>query len=169
MTSGIWLGGRQGFAFGGNLFDGLPAAIRSTASDGRGHLTPDVKPDSLFLRYLGRDDKIVRRYHVIYGKFLSGKRSATVFWSFLAARMGARQLIRDRVTSPTTRRLELRLIDGLRLTDEVLDGDLIVSVDSARLEGAGWVTATRLPHQELKTDRDVMREVVGYLFGPDSN
>jgi hypothetical protein len=156
------------FAFGGNLFDGLPAAIRATASDGRGHLTPDLKPDSLFLRYLGRDDKVVRRYQVIYGKFLSGKRSAAVYWSFVAARMGARQLIRDRVPSPTTRRLALRLIDGLRLTDEVLDGDLIVSVDSARLEGAGQMMATRLSHQELKTDKDVMREVAGYLFGADA-
>ena len=98
------------------------------------------------------------------GEYGSGKRSAAVHWSFVAARFGARQLIRDRVPSPTTRRLALRLIDSLRLADEVLDGDLIVSVDSARLEGAGQLTATRLSHQELKTDRDVMRETAKYLF-----
>jgi hypothetical protein len=151
-------------AFAGNLVDGLPEAIRATARDGRGHLTPDVKPDSLFLRYLGRDERVVKRYHVIYGKFLPTRRTASLHWSFLAARIAARQLIRETVPSPLTRRLAIRLIDGLRLTDEVLDGDLVVSVDSARLDGASQTTGTRLAHQQLKADRDLMRQVADYLF-----
>ena len=38
---------------------------------------PDVKPDSLFLRYLGRDEKLAKRYYVIYGKVLPLRGSRT--------------------------------------------------------------------------------------------
>jgi hypothetical protein len=150
--------------FASQLPGGLPEAVRATARDGRGQLTPDVMPDSLFLRYLGHDKRVAKRYHVILGKYLSEKQARGLRISFVAARLSARHMVRDHVSSPLMRRLGLRLVDGMKLTDEILDGDLIVSADSARLMGAGKVTETRLAHQQLKTDAEVLREVVRVLL-----
>jgi pimeloyl-ACP methyl ester carboxylesterase len=153
-------------AFGGDLDEGIAAAIRATVNDGRGHLTPDVKPGSLFLRYLGRDEKLAARYHVIYGKFLPLRGSRTALrLAFTLARRAGSEVIRNEVESALLRRMALRVVDGLTLPDEVLDGDLIVSVDSANLEGAGKVTATKLSHPKLKKDEDVMLDVVEYFWG----
>jgi hypothetical protein len=129
-------------------------------------LTPDVHPDSLFLRYLGCDEKRAGRYHVIYGKFLPLRGSRTVLrLAFAAARRAGSGVIRDTVDSSLLRRMALRVVDGLRLTEEVLDGDLVVSAESANLKGAGKVTATKLSHQQLKKDEGVMLCVVEYFWG----
>jgi hypothetical protein len=55
----------------------------------------------------------------------------------------------------------------MRLTDEIADGDLIVSSVSARLKGAGRVTEKKLPHQQLKTDAEVLREVARIILAKE--
>jgi Zn-dependent protease with chaperone function/pimeloyl-ACP methyl ester carboxylesterase len=151
--------------FASDLKRGLPAAITSTLSEGDEGLTPDVHPDSLFLRHLGHNAKLARRYHLIYGAFLRRPATTAFQVSFELSKLALKRVIKEKVSSPLLRETGLRLVDELRLTDEVLDGDLIVSAVSARLEGAGKMTATRLHHDALKTDADVMALVAASLFG----
>jgi len=150
--------------FTADLKMGLPSAITATLTEGRDGLNPDVHPDSLFLRHLGHDTKLARRYHVVYGTFLRRSSAVALRVSFELGKLALKRVIEEKVPSPLLRTTGLRLIDDLKLTDEVLDGDLIVSADSARLEGAGKVTATRLHHQALKTDEDLLGEIAAYLF-----
>ena len=154
----------DGAAFADNLQLGLARAMGATVVEGKGDLMPDVQPDSLFLRHLGHDARLARRYHVVYGRYVSGKRVLALWASFLVAKLALKKAIRDRADSVVVRANGLRLVDGLELTDEVLDGDLVVSVASARLKGAGRQTATTCHHQALKTDAGVMRAVAEFLF-----
>ena len=154
----------DGAAFADNLRLGLSRVIGATVVEGKGDLMPDVQPDSLFLRHLGHDARLARRYHVVYGKYVSGKRVLGLWASFLVAKLALKKAIRDRADSVVVRASGLRLVDGLELTDEVLDGDLVVSVASAWLKGAGRQTATACHHQALKTDAGVMRTVAEFLF-----
>jgi Zn-dependent protease with chaperone function/pimeloyl-ACP methyl ester carboxylesterase len=143
---------------------GLPGAVTATVRDGRGSMSPDLCPDSLFLRHLGYDARLARRYHVVSGRYLGRKRAALLVVSFEAGKVALKYAIRKEVDSPFLREMGLRRVDRLDLTDEVLNGDLVVSADSARLKGAGKVTATKRHHRDLKDEEDVMREVVAYLF-----
>src|SRR5262249_6478839 len=61
--------------FARDLRFGLPRAITATLTEGDGALTPDVQPDSLFLRHLGHDPKLARRYEVVYGNCLTDART----------------------------------------------------------------------------------------------
>src|SRR5205085_9529231 len=46
--------------------------VRKNIPEGQGELGNDMEPDSLFLRYLGQDGDLARRYHIIYGQVLRG-------------------------------------------------------------------------------------------------
>ena len=145
---------------------GLPAALAATVGEGKGDLTPDVEPDSLFLRHLGHDARLARRYHVVYGRYLRSGRALGLWASYLTAKVVIEKAIRNRPGPPWIKERGLRMVRGLRLTDEVLNGD---SGHHHRLRapgGAGWETATTCHHQALKTDEGVLREVTRYLLKP---
>jgi Zn-dependent protease with chaperone function/pimeloyl-ACP methyl ester carboxylesterase len=151
--------------FVGELRHGLSGAVAATVAEGRGEVAHDLHPDSLFLQYLGRDERRAGRYHVFYGRHL-GKSPSLALWATVTAARGAfRHLIAECVGSHSLRRQALRLLERLCVPDEVTYGDLIVSVDSASLEGAASVTATKLHHLALTTDKDVMRRVLGIIAG----
>ncbi len=143
----------------------VPGAINATVRDGSGAMRPDLHPDSLFLRHLGHDARLAARYHVVYGRYLGRRRGALLTLSFEAGKVALKHTIRKKVESPFLREMSLRLVDRADLTDEMLNGDLVVSVDSARLRGAGATTATTRHHQDLKDEADVMAKVTDYLFG----
>jgi hypothetical protein len=63
----------------------------------------------------------------------------------------------------------LRLLRDAVLPEEVLDGDLAVTVSSACLEGTGGVVETALDHQSLKSDKAVMGHVLRVLRGSEGN
>jgi hypothetical protein len=146
------------------LKGGLPAALTETITEGKGAITPDLHPDSLFLRYLGRDRRLAKRYLVVYGRYLDGWKALGVRASVDLGKSLLKRVLREKVASPALRTWGLRLVDEVRARDEVLYGDLVVSVDSARLAGAGRTVATRLDHQALKVNEGVMREVTEFLF-----
>jgi len=54
----------------------------------------------------------------------------------------------------------LRWAGGVRLPREVTQGDLVVTTASARLRGAARVTRVPVHHLALRTDPEVMRQVL---------
>jgi hypothetical protein len=146
---------------------GLPAAIRATVAEGKGDITPDLEPDSLFLRHLGRDAHLAQRYHVVYGRYVSGSQTWTLRVAYLAAKVVLEDAIRRRPGPAWIKERGLRMVRQVRLTEEVLDGDLVIASSSARLEGAGKETAVACHHQALKTDPRAMRAVTKYLLEPE--
>jgi pimeloyl-ACP methyl ester carboxylesterase len=144
---------------------GLREAIAEAIPEGRGEISFDVQPDSLFLRYLGHDAKLAARYHVFYGQVLKRRDATLVSLAFTAAKQTLRDKLVERVDAPFLKRQVTRLMDQLTIPDEVLAGDLIVTVRSADLKGAGKATATRLNHLTIKTDEEVLRQVVKSIAG----
>jgi pimeloyl-ACP methyl ester carboxylesterase len=144
---------------------GLPKAIITTVKEGRGAMNPDLDPDSLFLRALGRDARLARRYHVVYGRYFTPSQAVTLALAFHFGKGPLQKAIESRLHPGLLRDQCSRLVEQMELPAEVLDGDLIVSTDSARLKGAGKTTGTHHHHQELKTEKDVMRLTVQTLFG----
>jgi hypothetical protein len=145
---------------------GLSQAISATVAEGKGDITPDVEPDSLFLRYLGRDARLARRYQVVYGRYLRPGQAVGLWASFLAGKVALEKAIRDRPAPAWLKERGLRMVRQIRLTDEVLNGDLVVAASSARLESAGKETRVACHHQALKTDPGVRREVTKFLLAP---
>src|SRR5262249_20274217 len=57
-------------AFAGRLREGCFAAVSRSVAEGQGEVGLDLRPDSLFLRYLGSDRRRAARYHVYTGTSL---------------------------------------------------------------------------------------------------
>jgi hypothetical protein len=150
--------------FAGGLGGGLTAALDRAVHEGRGEIALDLHPDSLFLRHLGRAPGLAARYHVYSGQYLSAAQGLALLAGFRAAR----RLVEERWVSrlePKAQRRARRWLEGLRVPQEVLLGDLAVTARSALLPGAGKVTRTRLHHQALKTDAGLIREVLEEVAG----
>ena len=71
-----------------------------------------------------------------------------------------RERLAGQVPSSCLRRCALRLLGDQMMPEEVLDGDLAVTVRSACLEAAARAVETALDHQALKTDETVLAEVI---------
>jgi Zn-dependent protease with chaperone function len=144
----------------GELPAGLSEALARTVPEGRGEVTLDLHPDSLFLRHLGHDAARAARYHVFYGQHLTPAQALALRAAFAA---GKRLVAKKWVPrlGPPARRAQAQLwLDELHLPEEVLRGDLIVSVRSAALPGAGRLTRTALHHQAFKSDPALVRQVL---------
>ncbi len=142
---------------------GFPEAISLTLSEGAGDIGHDLTPDSLFLRYLGQNRQLARRYHLYYGRCLTLSQALALKTGLALARTRLTTHCQG-VESPFLARCYERLLKELVLPDEILAGDLIVSVASAQLPGAGSLTETRHNHQEIKADAEVMERIVARLI-----
>ena len=113
--------------FAYDLTGGLSHAIARSLPEGRGEMTLDLLPDSLFLRWLGRSPRLAARYHIIYGEYLDGLRTFALRGAFSAARRLMEKNLFGPMGPGTWRALGLRLTANLHLPEEVVDGDLLVS------------------------------------------
>lgn len=136
---------------------------------GRGQIEHDLHPDSLFLRRLGDGANLSQRYHIFYGRRLDQLQALALRTSFAASAPLLRRQLADTLPSPCLRLCAQQLLSDLIVPEEVLDGDLAVTVHSACLEGAGRVVETALDHQALKSDEAVLGQVLRVLEGNDEN
>jgi hypothetical protein len=151
--------------FGGAAFKiGFPATIAKIIPEGKGEIANDLEPDSLFLRHLGQDAERAKRYHVIYGKVLRGP------GGFLAAitmvnmlnhfRPELIKLVEDKGGKNRITEHAKTAIRDFMIPEEILNGDLVVRVPSARLAGANEDPASGLSHPQLLTDPEMIRRVM---------
>ncbi len=151
--------------FIGDLNFGFDAALASAIRDGRGQISHDLLPDSMFLNYLNRPSRprYLERYAIYRGKAFSRTRSFIVraAWSSTIKSL-ARQLDedgRDDINAEFAR----AALDTLVLPDEIFEGDLCVTPISAQLEGVEQIYDYRLNHTALPRDPDVVEHLVRQL------
>jgi len=139
---------------------GFPVALQQTLVDGRGQITNDLHPDSLFLRYLDRFDKPhVNRYTIYRGRSLKVTQSLTLTATVNVTREALKRNVEQKTGSGLLHRALLDATERVTVPREVSDGDYCVTVDSAALRGVPVIRTTTLNHLTLKTDPAVMRDV----------
>lgn len=135
-------------------------ALQRMLPEGEGQIVYDVHADSLFLRYLGHNAELAKRYHVFSGEFLGPVKVVALRAAIAAAKRVMENRLLPRIDSPVLRRQTLRRVQHWHLPVEISDGDLIISVQSALLKDAGHSTRTNLNHEEFKSDEQLIRDVI---------
>jgi pimeloyl-ACP methyl ester carboxylesterase/Zn-dependent protease with chaperone function len=152
--------------FSYDLTGGLANAVRRALPEGRGAIALDLQPDSLFLRHLGRSPRLAGRYHIVYGEYLSAASVLALRSTFLGTRGLLGRWVLGSLAPAAWQAPGKRFLESLRLPEEVLQGDLVVSSSSAGLPGAGRTTRLAVGHLALVSDRQAMRQVLSSLLGP---
>ncbi len=146
--------------FAGALRLGLPAAIAETLPEGRGQVSYDLQPDSLFLRFLGHDPARAAKYQIFYGRCLPFGKAIGLRVAFVGLRKLLREQVFGRFESEWLKESGQRLVDEMQLPEEVLNGDGVVTARSAMLKGAAKLIEMELDHIAIKQDRQVMQKVL---------
>lgn len=142
-----------------------PGALARMLPEGEGQIVYDVHADSLFLRYLGHNADLAKRYHVFSGEYLRPPQVLGIGVAIAAAKRVMTNRLLPRIESPVVRRQAARRVERWRLPVEISRGDLIVSVQSALLKDAGHSTRTALNHEAFKSDEQVIRDVIDSIRG----
>jgi Zn-dependent protease with chaperone function/pimeloyl-ACP methyl ester carboxylesterase len=142
-----------------------PGALERMLPEGEGQIIDDVHADSLFLRYLGYNTDLAKRYHVYSGEFLRPVQVIAMKAGIAAARRVLSNRLLPRLESPVLRRQALRRVERWHLPIEISQGDLVVSVQSALLKDAGRSTRTDLSHERFKTDEELIQDVMDSIRG----
>jgi len=141
-----------------------PGALGRMLPEGEGQIVYDVHADSLFLRYLGHNADLAKRYHVFSGEYLRTGQVIALGVGIAAAKRVLTNRLLPRIDSPILRRQALRSVERWHLPREISRGDLIVSVRSALLKDAGHATRTALSHEGFKTDENVIQDVIDAIL-----
>jgi Zn-dependent protease with chaperone function/pimeloyl-ACP methyl ester carboxylesterase len=142
-----------------------PGAIARMIPEGSGQIIFDVHEDSLFLRRLGHNADLAKRYHVFSGECLTRVQVIAVGTAIAAAKRVMLNRVLPRIDAPVLRRQAMTRVERWRLPPEISRGDLVVSVRSALLKGAGHSTRTALNHEQFKTDEQVIGDVMESILG----
>jgi pimeloyl-ACP methyl ester carboxylesterase len=151
------------------FFDDLkmngPGALARMLPEGDGQIIHDVHEQSLFLRYLGHNADLAKRYHVFSGDYLRPVQVLALGVGIAAAKKVMMNRLLPRIDSPVLRRQALARVERWHLPREISRGDLVVSVRSARLKDAGHSTRTDLNHEQLLKDEEVIEDVMDAIRG----
>jgi pimeloyl-ACP methyl ester carboxylesterase len=152
-------------AFFGELRLNGPGALERLLPEGEGQIVYDVQEDSLFLRYLGHNADLAKRYHVFSGEALRPVALIALEGAITGAKRVLMNRLLPRIEAPVLRRQAMRRVDRWHLPVEVSRGDLVVSVQSALLKDAGRATRTALSHEKFMTDEMVIQDVMDSIKG----
>ncbi len=150
----------------GDLHQGPLAALMHARHDGRGQIKYDLRPESLFLDYLNQDreQRHLDRYYIIRGQAID---SAALRRVAVSADL-LRPLIQWRVDHWASRDAKrpdfTRVINRLKMPQELVSGDLAVSLESATIDGAAEVVTVSARHARLPTDEIVIQKTIAMLF-----
>jgi pimeloyl-ACP methyl ester carboxylesterase len=142
-----------------------PGALARMLPEGEGQIIHDVRADSLFLRYLGHNAALAKRYHVYSGDFLRPLQVVALRVGIGTARRVMLNRLLPRLDSPVLRHQAMLRVERWHLPIEISHGDLVISVRSALLKDAGRSTRTNLSHDGFKTDEQVIQEVMDSIRG----
>ncbi len=152
-------------AFFGELRLNGPGALERLLPEGEGQIVYDVHGDSLFLRYLGHNADLAKRYHVFSGECLRPVEVIALGAGITAARRVLMNRLLPGIESPLLRRQAVRRVERWHLPVEISDGDLVVSMQSALLKDAGHATRTALSHEKFMIDEMIIQDVMDSIKG----
>jgi hypothetical protein len=142
-----------------------PGALERILPEGEGQIVYDVHSESLFLRHLGHNADLAKRYHVYSREFLRPIQVLALRTGIAAAKRVMMNRSLPRIVSPVLRRQAMRRVERWHFPIELSQGDLVISMRSALLRDAGRTTRTDLSHQAFKTDEKLIRDVVDSIRG----
>jgi pimeloyl-ACP methyl ester carboxylesterase len=145
--------------FAGAMRLGFAEGISRLLAEGRGEIGLDLHPDSLFLRYLGDKKSQRTRYHIFYGEWLNPVQARAIEATFTVLRRELEPKLLRELPAGLVRRQAEKLLRAMTLPAELLQGDGVVSVESARLAGAAKTTKLRLRHLAFRSHPDALRLV----------
>ena len=145
--------------FAKDLKDGYSQAVENAILDGQGQIAHDLQPGSLFLNHLNNRRPDRSRYAILRGRRYSmAAGQATVLGRWLLKRKiersDAPKILRERA---------VRSLEKIELPEEVRRGDLLVSTQSAELEGVSIVQTFKLRHGKLPKDEKTIAAVLEIL------
>ncbi len=152
-------------AFFGELRLNGPGALERLLPEGEGKIVYDVHGDSLFLRYLGHNADLAKRYNVFSGECLRPVEVIALGAGITAARRVLMNRLLPGIESPLLRRQAVRRVERWHLPVEISDGDLVVSMQSALLKDAGHATRTALSHEKFMIDEMIIQDVMDSIKG----
>lgn len=152
-------------AFADELKMNGPGAIARMIPEGSGQVIFDVHENSLFLRHLGHNADLAKRYHVFSGDCLTRVQVIALGTAIVAAKRVLTKRVLPRLDSPVLRRQATNRVERWRLPREISHGDLVVSVRSALLKDAGQTTRTALNHDAFMKDEAVIDAVMKGILG----
>jgi pimeloyl-ACP methyl ester carboxylesterase len=153
--------------FVGDVPHGFPSAIEKALTDGKGQISFDLEPESLFLSYLNRSPRpgLRQRYYIVRGHAISNPTALIIMKGVVFA---LRQSLRRKVTAEYDSQLHRRglrqWLSSIELPPEVTAGDLVVSLESAALEGVAGLKTYSVHHIELLDDPRVVADIQRILL-----
>lgn len=147
-------------AFLGELRENGPGALARMLPEGQGQVVYDVHENSLFLRYLGHNADLAKRYHVFSGECLRPVQVIALEAGMAAGKRVLTNRLVPRIESAVLRRQVARRIERLHVPPEISRGDLVVAAESALLKDAGQATRTALNHEQFTRDEKVIEDVM---------
>jgi len=158
--------------FLGDARNGFPSALENTLTDGKGQVSYDLAPASLFLDYLNRPgtEKLRMRYHTIRGRAIENRTTIALMRGGTAAiRHSLSMRVSKSGRSELLRRRANRWIHQITLPEEITHGDLAVTLKSASLPGTASERTYPVNHIELLHEPAVVEDVIAILLSDDGS
>jgi Zn-dependent protease with chaperone function len=149
--------------FIGDLKLGYDAALQQAILDGHGQMSDDLQPDSLFLRHLNgpRDNLSRDRYTIYRGQASSRTRVLLMKAGIEAGRKSLERLLKT--DEATVSKFARAGLEKLVVPAEIANGDMAVTLESAKLAGVEDVHTHPLHHTELPRNAEIIEHVVKQL------
>jgi Peptidase family M48 len=135
-----------------DLRSGYSKAIENAILDGQGQIAHDLQPGSLFLNYLNHHKTDRGHYFIMRGRRFSGTRMLVLGQAVVLAKAVLTKKIEASKAPTILRDRALQSLEKFELPEEVRRGDLVVSTESAALEGVTNVQTFKLHHGRLSRD-----------------
>ncbi|MFO0878795.1 MAG: alpha/beta fold hydrolase [Gemmataceae bacterium] len=149
--------------FFGALRLGYADGIARLLAEGRGEISLDLHPDSLFFRALGTSREKANRYDVFYGVMMKPIQAQLLAATFLRLRRTLEPRILPALPDGLTRRQTEKFLSCLVLPAEIISGDGVVAISSGKLAGAKSLTRFALGHLAFRSDPNAIQKVLDLI------
>lgn len=140
----------------------IPQTLERAILDGDGQIAFDLQSNSLFLNHLNNQAAQRDRYSIIRGRAMVESQARLLERGFSSGRrLASASLLPLRFSSTGKRMIET--LNGISIPEEITDGDMAVSLESAELDGVNSVQTVAMDHLKLIRDETVAAEVVKRL------
>jgi pimeloyl-ACP methyl ester carboxylesterase len=154
--------------FLGDVDLGHDKAMQKTILDGRGQISIDLTPGSIFLEHLNDSDRErdAGKYFIQRARKYSRTEAFVRKGAFIAMKKTAVSGLRSTYPKGANAFTDAAAdyFNVIELPDEVMSGDLCVTLESAALPGIKNIkTYDGVGHTELPSNRNAVRDLVEYL------
>ena len=151
-----------------DLRSGYSQAIENAILDGQGQIAHDLQPGSLFLNHLNNRRADRSRYAIFRGRRFGRTRMFVLGQTLVVGKEVLSKEVETAHVPKIVRDRAMQSLDRLDLPEEVRRGDLVVSLESAELEGVREMQTFKLRHGELSRDPETIAATIELLKGDES-